>query len=283
MSSPAKTDSTIAETIIQPNRPLGFRDFIEAWSYRSLLWSMTVRLVRTELADLHLGVIWMVARPLLMLAVFTMWRQLSGANMGVSIEYPVYLYSGLIMWFFFANAVQKTAGAVRRDAGLIRKVYFPRVLSPLSSTFSQFYGFAISMVPLVGLMIWFGTVPDWKLLLLPVLLFQCALLIFGLGCLFAALTVNSNDWDRALSLALYIGLFVSPVIFSPALLEESRGWWIYHLNPMSGTLLAFRATLSGEMVFPVWEWVYSCGFSIVAVLVGFYMFQRLERALLDRI
>lgn len=273
----------IKETVIEPNRPLGFSDIAEVFRYRGLLWSMTVRRFRDDLADLKLGVIWFVARPLLMLAVFTMWRNLSGANMGVDMSYPTYLYSGLILWFYFTEAVQNTAGAVQRDAGLIRKVYFPRLISPLTAVLAPLTALAVASIPLVVIMVFTATVPDWKILLLPVVLFQAALLAFGLGCLFAALSVNSNDWDRALGLALYIGLFISPVIFSPTLLAESRGYWVYHLNPMAGTLVALRSTLEADMAFPVQEFAYSAGFTVVSIFGGFFLFQRLERALLDRL
>ena len=109
-----------------------------------------------------------------------------------------------------------------------------------------------------------------------------ALLILGVGCIFAALGLGTADWDRFLSFALYIGIFVSPIIYSPSMLPE-KAQLIYSLNPMSGTLLAFRSALFDGFPWPLGEWYYSCGFSVLIAIVGVFIFQRAEQNMSDRL
>jgi lipopolysaccharide transport system permease protein len=270
------------EIIIRPPAQARLFDPVELFCFRGLLWSMSRRQAKAEFGDLYLGVLWVLARPLLMTAVFVLFRKLSNANTGVSIPYAAYLYSGLILWFFFTESVSRTAASISNDASLMQKVYFPRLLSPLSGVLSQLSGLGICAVPLVALMLWFELAPGWNLLLLPVVLLQTMLLSLGLGCLFAALITLSRDWERLLGLLLYIGLFVSPVIFAPGMLPDAAQT-IHMLNPMSGTLLGFRAALFADFPLPLWEWLYSLVFALAFGGVGIFAFQRAEHTFMDRI
>lgn len=270
------------EVVIKPPAQSGFIDIQELIRFRGLLWSMSRRQVKAEFGDLHLGIFWVLARPLLMTVIFVFFRYVSNANTGVSIPYAAYLYSGLILWFFFTESVSRAAAAIGTDGALMKKVYFPRLLSPLSGILAQLSGLAIASAPLLLIMIYYGLAPGWNLLLLPAVLLQTMLLAFGAGCLFAALSTLSRDWERLLSLLLYIGLFVSPVIFAPEMLPKAAQS-IHMLNPMSGTLLGFRAALFADYALPLHEWLYSLAFSGVLGLMGVYAFQRAERTFMDRI
>ncbi len=242
---------------------------------------MSRRQVKSEFGDLHLGIIWVLARPLLMTIIFVFFRNLSSAKTGVSVPYMAYLYSGLILWFFFIEGVSRAAASIATDGALMQKVYFPRLLSPLSGILAQLFGFALSTIPLFAIMIYFGMAPGWNVLLLPVVLAQTILLALGMGCLFAALITFSRDWERLLSLLLYIGLFVSPVIYAPDMLPKAAQT-IYLLNPMAGTLLGFRATLFADFSLPLYEWLYSLAFSVIFGVIGIYAFQRAEHSFMDR-
>ncbi|TAK64232.1 ABC transporter permease [Methylobacter sp.] len=270
------------EVVIKPPTSSQFVDVKELIRFRGLLRSMSSRQVRAEFGDLHLGIFWVLARPLLMTVIFVFFRRVSNANIGASVPYAAYLYSGLILWFFFTESVSRAAASISTDGALMQKVYFPRLLSPLSSILAQLSGLAIASIPLFLIMGYYGLVPGWNLMLLPVVLLQTMLLAFGTGCLFAALATLSRDWERLLSLLLYIGLFVSPVIFAPDMLPKAAQS-IHMLNPMSGALLGFRATLFSDYVLPANEWFYSLLFSGVLGLVGVYAFQRAERTFMDRI
>jgi lipopolysaccharide transport system permease protein len=270
------------EIIIRPPRAFARLDLAELWAYRALLWSMVVRRLRTEFDQQYLAFLWAVFRPLLMVLLFSLFRDLSEARLGVDIPYALYVYGGLILWFFFTEAVLQTATSLKQNAGLIQKVYFPRIISPLSAITANFATFGITAVPLVVMMIWYGSLPDWHIMLLPLVLLQMAVLIFGIGCIFAALGLASNDWDHLLGFVLYVGLFVSPVIYSPAMLPATAQPF-YALNPMVGPLMAFRAALFRGSPWPEWEWYFSCAFTVVVAVIGLAMFQRAEKYIVDRL
>jgi len=270
------------EIIIRAPNRVSLINFRELISYRGLLWSMSVRQTKAEFGELHLGILWVLARPVLMTIIFVFFRHASSANTGVAITYSAYLYSGLILWFFFTESVSRASTSISSDAALMQKIYFPRLLSPLSGVVAQLSGLGITMVPLVAIMCFYGMVPGWNLLLLPAVLLQTLMLAFGSGCLFAALATLSRDWERLLSLLLYIGLFVSPVIFAPSMLPKAIQNY-QMLNPMCGALLGFRASLFSEFALPLNEWLYSLLVSVIFAVVGIIAFQRAERTFMDRL
>lgn len=271
-----------SEIVIRPPTTFAAIDLGELWRYRSLLRSLVTRRIKSEFDQQRLAYVWPVFRPVLMVALFSAFRGLSNAQTGVTIPYPLYVYAGLALWFFFIESVQATASSLKANAGLIQKVYFPRILAPLAAILAHLYTFSVTVVPLVVLMIWFGAAPGALLVMLPLVLLQVVALIFGIGCIFAALGLGSGDWDRLLGFLLYIGLFVSPVIYDPSMLPDSaRGF--YAINPMVGSLMGFRAALFDGMAFPWWEWLYSCAVTLMAVTVGLLMFQHAEKRIVDRL
>jgi len=270
------------EIIIRPPSTFTLISLRELWTYRTLLHSMVRRRLKAEFNQQYLAYVWPVFRPLLMVLLFTLFRHLSEARTGVSIPYPIYVYSGLILWFMFTEAVLETATSIKQNAGLIKKVYFPKVLSPLAAVIANFAIFSLSIVPLLFMMIWFKVYPGWHIILLPIVLLQVSLLVFGIGCIFAALGLENNDWDRFLGFVLYIGLFISPVIYAPAMLPE-RSHFFYSLNPMVGLLMAFRSALFSEFPLALNEWLYSSGFVIIIALIGLATFQRAEKHIVDRL
>lgn len=271
-----------ALTIIEPPRGLRFGEMAGLWRYRGLLRSMIGRQIRLEFAQMHLGFVWAVARPLTMLGVFVLFKHLSAAQVGVTVPYPLYLYAGLVYWFSFIEAVMDTAGSLKRDAALIRKVYYPRLLTPVVPVIANLFSLGVALLPLVAMMAWWDLWPDWSVLLLPAVLVQTMALTLGVGLVFAALTLANRDWERFLSLALYVGLFVSPVIFAPEMIPEEARLALY-ANPMAGTLLAFRAAVFEPMAFPwlAWSWSVLCSGGMLAL--GIAAFQQVERDLVDRL
>lgn len=243
---------------------------------------MVWRNIRLQFKDMYLSVFWAVSRPLAMLAVFVFIKSRSGANMHVSIPYTLYVYSGFIFWFYFIEAVSNSSKSISKDANLIKKIYFPRIMTPFVPIISNLYGVMIAMVPLVIMMFWNWTFPGWRVILLPLVIVQCMALCLGIGTMFASLSLASNDAERLLKLILYLGLFVSPVLYSPDMLT-ARAQIIFFMNPMAGTLLAFRSCLFGEFPFPLWQWIYSVCFTLFAVVVGTTMYRRAESYFADKL
>lgn len=176
----------------------------------------------------------------------------------------------------------QTAGSVRRDATIISKIYFPRLITPMVPILSNLTALGIAAVPLMMMMAWHQTVPGWHILLLPFVLLQCMALIFGIGTLFAALTITNRDLEQFLSFLLYLGLFVSCVFFVPEMVPESARR-VLLLNPMTGTMLAFRACILEDFAFPTFLWTYSLVFTIVSVIIGILAFRRAEASFVDEL
>jgi lipopolysaccharide transport system permease protein len=231
---------------------------------------------------MHFGFVWAFTRPVLYVLVFALFRNLSGANTGVDIPYPLYVFSGLIVWYYFLDAVMSSAGALQRDAGLLSKVYFPRIITPLVPIISALANLVLGCIPLAIMMIWFGVYPGWRLILLPVVLIQCLVLVAGVGTLVATLSLNSRDWDRFLQFTLYLGIFVSPVIYAPTMIPKAAQT-VYSLNPLVGTLLAFRSTLFDSFEFPLPQFLYSVAVSVILFALGIWTFRRAEMEMVDRL
>ena len=190
---------------------------------------------------------------LLFAAVFGFFRHLSGANTYVEVPYVPYVYSGLLLWTYFTDAATNAASAVRMDVALLSKIYYPRLLTPLVPTVSNLVTILIGMVPLSIIMVWNDVHPGWVVLFLPIVILPCIIFALGLGLLVSALSIEDRDWERVLAFGLTIGLWIAPVIYSPEMIPDGVRE-IYHLNPMSGTLLGFRAVLFNGVPFPAWEW-----------------------------
>ncbi len=151
--------------VIEPIARLVRLDLKEMWQYRHILWRMIHRDIRLQFDDLFLGFFWATALPLAMLFVFTMLKRLSRANLYETLPYSLYVYSGLVFWFYFRGACVSTMRSIAKDVGTIKKVYFPRLLSPIAPVISNLYSLAISLVPLIVMMITSGVAPGWRILL----------------------------------------------------------------------------------------------------------------------
>jgi lipopolysaccharide transport system permease protein len=270
------------EVVIRPAAATFRFDLRELYRYRHLFAALVWRNVRVQFDAMHFGFVWAFTRPVLYLVVFTVFRNLSGANTHVEIPYPLYVYSGLILWYYFLDATMASAKSISGDAALLTKVYYPRIMTPVVPIVASMVNLAISLLPMAILMVWYGVYPSWHILLLPVVILQCVALIVGVGTLFASLSLESRDWERLLQFALYLGLFVSPVIYAPDMIpEHARD--IYLLNPIAGTLLAFRSAFFGPYEFPVMQWAYSLAFSLLVLAVGLWNFQRREVEFADKL
>jgi lipopolysaccharide transport system permease protein len=270
------------EIVIRPPKGLTLADFSELVAYRGLVLSMVRRHLRAEYESTRLGVLWALARPLLMTLVFAGLKRVSGAQMGVEIAYPLYLYTGLIFWFWFADSVMSSAGSLRSDAGLIRKIYFPRLISPIVPIAASACALVVATLPVIPVAVFLGYPPGPALMLLPLVIMEAAILALGAGLIFAALTLTSRDWERFLALLLYVGLFLSPVLHAPEIVPPSVREFVF-LNPMAGPLVGFRAALFADIAFPWMPVLYSLAVAVVVLLVALVIFRRVERVLIDTI
>jgi lipopolysaccharide transport system permease protein len=147
---------------------------------------------------------------------------------------------------------------------------------------SGLHVFILSSIPLVAMMVWNHVYPGWRLILLPIVLLQCAALSLGVGLIVASLSIKNKDWNRFLGLVLYVGLFVSPVIYSPEMIPKA-GRYMPFFNPMVGTLLAFRSCIISDFPFPTLPWMCSILFTAICLFIGLEFFKRKQVELVDKI
>jgi lipopolysaccharide transport system permease protein len=275
----SKTKQTI---VIEPRKSIKLLDVKEYIKYRSMLKRMVRREIKTKFDDMKLNVLWNLVRPLSVTAVFSIFKHASGATTGESAPYPIFIYSGLIIWYYFTDATQESASSLRKDAGMIKKVYFPRLIIPAVPVISNLILLGIAFVPLLIMMMAYGVKISWTVLLLPLVIAQCGALSLGVGVLFASISLRNRDFEQLLSLMLYLGLFVSCVYFSPNLFQGPMALLI-KLNPMAATLQSFRACLGSTETFPLLWWLYAVLVSASSILIGLVAFNSIEKELADRL
>ena len=275
----SKTKQTI---VIEPRKSIKLLDVKEYIKYRSMLKRMVRREIKTKFDDMKLNVLWNLVRPLSVTAVFSIFKHASGATTGESAPYPIFIYSGLIIWYYFTDATQESASSLRKDAGMIKKVYFPRLIIPAVPVISNLILLGIAFVPLLIMMMAYGVKISWTVLLLPLVIAQCGALSLGVGVLVASISLRNRDFEQLLSLMLYIGLFVSCVYFSPNLFQGPMPLLI-KLNPMAATLQSFRACLGSTETFPLLWWLYAVLVSASSILIGLVAFNSIEKELADRL
>ena len=171
------------------------------------------------------------------------------------------------------------AFAFQRDAGLISKVYYPRMVSPLVSILANLYDLAIATVPLMAMMIYYRIAPGASVLMLPLVFVQMLILTLGVGLIFATLALRVRDFERVLGLVIYVGLFLSPVYISLERFTDGKRVWAL-VNPMAGTLAAWRAALFG-LAFPWTWWLQSCVITGILLVLGWTMFSRIQAKILE--
>ncbi|MCC6179033.1 MAG: ABC transporter permease [Chloroflexi bacterium] len=268
--------------LLRPSNGRLWPDMQELVQYRHLLWELVARNIRVNFEALNFAFLWPSARPLLYVFVFTTFRHLSSAKIGVELPYVLYVYSGLILWYYFIEAARGAAAALRADAPLLTKVYYPRVLSCAAPVIAGLASLGATFLPLVVMMAWTETWPGWRLIFLPLVIVQVMALALGFGLIFAALSLRYRDWDRVMQLCLYPGLWLSPVIYGPAMIPE----WIrpaYLANPIAGSLLAFRLALFDNFETLLWPCLLSAVVALGVLLLGLRMFSRAEHLLVDRV
>lgn len=255
-------------------------DLTELWAYRELLYFFMWRDVKVRYKQTVLGVLWVVLQPLLMMFIFAF---LFGKVAGVKsdgVGYSLFAYAGLIAWTFFSHAVTASGNSMVNSAGLITKVYFPRILVPVASVGATLVDFAISFIPLALMMIFWRVRITPYLLLLPIFIIMVVTLALGVGMFMAALNVKYRDVGLALPFMLQLCFFASPIIY-PLSLFQGKMRWLLALNPMAGIIDGFRVSLFGHKSFD-WPAIGFAAFIAITFLIfAMYRFKRVERQFAD--
>lgn len=253
----------------------------DVFQYRDLFWVLARRDVSVRYKQTVIGILWAVLRPLLTMLVFTLIFGKIAKLPSEGVPYSLLVFTGMIPWFFFASSVTESSSSLVANANLLSKVYFPRILVPLSSILVAAMDFAIGMVLLVLMLLYFGFMPTWRLLSIPIFLAVAFSAAGGIGLLFSALNVRYRDFQFIVPFIVQFGLYLSPVGFSSSVVPEK---WklIYALNPMVGVIDGFRWALLGDAFLIRWD-VQLISVSISALLLGsgIWFFRRFERGIAD--
>jgi lipopolysaccharide transport system permease protein len=254
----------------------------ELWRKRELLWFLAWRDTLVKYKQTLVGIAWVLIKPIFTLVIFTLVFGRIAQLPSVHAPYSLLVFSGLLPWLFFAAAVSDISGGVQANAGLVGKVYFPRLIIPVAGLCVGLVDYAVSCVLLVVVALALGTGLDWKILLLPFLTLWVAALALGIGLLGASLNVRYRDFRHLIPFALQLGVYVSPVGYSATLIPE-RWRPLYSLNPMVGIIDGFRWAILGLESSNVYlpGLFASMALTVVLLVAGVVLFRRVERQFVD--
>jgi len=256
---------------------------IDLWKYRELFYFLSWRDILVRYKQTVIGVVWGIIRPILTMIVFTIiFGKIAKLPSG-NVPYPILVFVALLPWQFFANALQSSSNSLVSNAGMISKVYFPRMIVPASSIIVAFIDFLISFIILIILMFWYKFVPDWKVVTIPLFLILAILLTLGAGFLISSLNVKYRDFQYIVPFIVQLGLYISPVGFSSDIIPQK---WkiIYSLNPMVGIIDGFRWAFFGtQSNYLMLSIVFSIVIIILILFIGIRYFRKTERTFADRI
>ena len=254
----------------------------ELWDYRELLYFYVWRDVKVRYKQTVIGIAWVVLQPLLTMGVFTLFFGRLAKLPSDGLPYPVFYFAALVPWAYFSTALQNCTNVVVDNQRVITKVYFPRLILPLSAVVSGLVDFAIGFVVLLVVTAIYGIKPTLAVLWLPVLLLLAVLTALGVGLWMSALNALYRDVRYVVPFLIQFWMFASPVAYPSSLVPS--GWrWLYGLNPMAGVIDGFRWALTGHGVPPGPLMLASASVVMMVFLGGLFFFQRMEGTIADRV
>lgn len=254
----------------------------EVWDYRELLYFFVWRDIKIRYKQTAIGVLWVILQPLLTMLVFTLFFGRLAKLPSQGLPYPVFYFAALVPWMYFAYALQMTTNVVVENQRLVTKVYFPRLILPISATLSGLVDFAIGFVVLAIFTFSYGIRPTISVLWLPFLLLLTVFTALGMGLWLSALNALYRDVKYVIPFAVQFWMFASPVAY-PSTLVPERWRWLYGLNPMAGVIDGFRWAITGHGQAPGVLLLISAGMVALMFLGGLIFFQRLEGTIADRV
>lgn len=267
-------------TVIKPKKTFSLNDFKELWAYKELLYFFVWRDLKVRYKQTAIGVIWAIFQPFMAMVVFSIVFGRLAHMPSDGVPYPIFVYTGLLFWQFFSSSLSDVSNSLIINQAIVTKVYFPRLLLPLSVIATNLVDFFVASVVLVGLMFYFGFIPNLiGLLIIPLLLLITFFASLGGGLFLASINVKYRDVRYILPYFLQMLLFITPVIYPSSIAGKYS--WILAINPMTGVIKAARAAVLGTE--PINWFLLELSLLAVATLlaIGYVMFKKMERYFAD--
>jgi len=265
---------------IQPSRGWISLKLRELWEYNELLYFLTWRDIKVRYKQTVLGGAWAIIQPFFTMVIFSLFFGRLAKIPSDGIPYPIFSFAALVPWTFFANGLTQSSNSLVGSANLIKKVYFPRLVVPISSVISGGIDFLIAFVVLLVMMFYYGILPTSNIIYLPSLILLAFVTSLGVGLWLSAMNVQFRDVRYAVPFLVQAWMFASPIAYPSSLLSEP---WrtIYALNPMVGVVEGFRWALLGTKTAPGPIIAVSSLAAIVILISGAFYFRRMEKTFAD--
>lgn len=269
--------------VITPARGLRLVDPLELWRWRELFVALIARDIAVRYKQTAIGIAWVGLQPLAMVAIFTFLLGKIGNVPTGGLPYPLFAFAAMVPWQVFSKALMEGSMTLVSNRALVTKVYFPRILMPAAAVFAGAVDFAITLAILLVIMLWFGFVPGWQIVLTPLLLILALLTSLGVALWLAALNILYRDVQIVLPFLAQIWLFLTPVLYPASVIPEQ--WRVlYAMNPMVTVTESFRwAVLGGATAPEPLMLVVSTVTVFIILLSGMAYFRHVEREMADRI
>ncbi|HUP61839.1 MAG TPA: ABC transporter permease [Thermoanaerobaculia bacterium] len=266
--------------VLKPTSGWRAIDFAEIWAYRELMAIFAWRDLKVRYRQTLLGAVWVMGQPIVSMLIFTLlFRRVAQLRVSTEVPYPVFVLAGLVIWNFVAGAINRSGNSLIGASHLISKVYFPRLVVPLSNVVTDLVDFALAAMLLIPLMAWYRVTPGLEIVLLPLAVLLATIFALGAGLWVAALNIEYRDVRIVVPWIVQIAMYATPVVYPLSALPE-RYRLVAMFNPMAGIVETFRATLFGTP-FPRWPLAWSVVTSVVLLVSGAFYFRRVERRFAD--
>ena len=272
--------NTQHELLIEPRSGWRSIDWRELYEYRDMFRFLTLRSIKTRYSQSVIGIGWAVIQPLFSMLVFTVVFGRLAKVSADGVPYALFSFAGLVPWTYFANALSDSTGSLITNAGMLNKVYFPRLILPLSAVAAKLVDFVIAFMVLIALMAVYGVAPNRAVIALPLLLLIMVLAAAGAGMWLTALAIQYRDVSYGMNFFVQLLMYAAPVVY-PASLVPAHFRLVYAINPMVGVIEGFRSALLGTRAFP-WSMVgVGAATALSMVISGALYFRRKERIFAD--
>ena len=277
--APGSPEAPVPTIIIRPPRKWVPVDFKELWEYRELLYFFTWRDVKLRYKQTGLGIAWAIIQPLFLMVVFSLFFGGLAQIPSDGVPYPLFSLAALLPWTLFAEGMTRSTISMVSNAGIMTKVYFPRLIMPAASIMSPLVDFCVAFGILIIMMAYYGFVPTINVIFLPLLVVFAMMTSLAVGLWLSALNVKYRDFQYTVPFLIQIWMFASPVVY-PASMVPEQFRFLYALNPMTGVIEGFRWALLGTNP-PSMMIFISLGVVIALLVSGVFYFRRMEQYFAD--